>query len=143
MISPRISVVTLGVNDMPAMRAFYRSLGWREEGDSDVHAMFHTGGGILALFPFKELAADASVPSGEPVAGFRGFTLAINLEARDLVDDAFAELRNLGVRIIKEPAETDWGGYSGYFADPEGNLWEIAWGSFYTIDDRGGMIMHS
>jgi uncharacterized protein len=143
MIAPRISVVTLGVRDMPAMRAFYRSLGWREEGDSDAHSMFHTGGGILALFPFDDLAADASVPAGEQVNGYRGFTLAINLESRELVDEAFDELRNLGVRIIKEPGETEWGGYSGYFADPEGNLWEVAWGSFYSIDDRGGMIMHS
>lgn len=143
MVAPRVSVITLGVQDMPAMRAFYRSLGWREEGDSDEHAMFHTGGGILALFPYSNLAADATVQAGEPPAGFRGFTLAVNLEEKSFVDETFAELRNLGVTIVKEPSETDWGGYSGYFADPEGNLWEVAWGSFYSIDDRGGMIIHS
>lgn len=143
MIPARLSIVTLGVRDMPAMRAFYRSFGWREEGDSDTHSMFHTGGGVLALFPYEELAADANLQvSGEPGA-YRGFTLAINLESREDVDAAFQELRSLGVSITKEPAATDWGGYSGYFADPEGNPWEIAWGSFYSIDDRGGLIIHS
>lgn len=142
MIPARLSIVTIGAHDMPAMREFYRSLGWQEEGGSDQHSMFHTGGGVLALFPFENLAADASVPAGEPHTGYRGFTLAINLETREMVDEAFAELRELGVTITKEPAETDWGGYSGYFSDPEGNLWEIAWGSFYSIDDRGGLIMH-
>ena len=143
MIPARISIVTLGVRDMPAMRAFYRSLGWREEGDSDSHSMFHTGGGVLALFPYDELAADASVQISDDIGDYRGFTLAINLESREDVDTAFEALRDLGVRITKEPVATEWGGYSGYFADPEGNLWEIAWGSFYSIDDRGGMIMHS
>ena len=142
MIPARLSIVTLGVHDMPSMRDFYRSLGWREEGDSDQHAMFHTGGGVLALFPFDELAADATVPAGEPQSGYRGFSLAINLETREMVDEAFASLKELGVTITKEPTETDWGGYSGYFSDPEGNLWEIAWGSFYSIDDRGGLIIH-
>lgn len=143
MIPARVSVITLGVHDMPVMRAFYRSLGWREEGDSDEHSMFHTGGGVLALFPFGDLAQDANVPAGEPSTAYRGFTLAINLETKEMVDEVIQTLRGLDVRIVKEPADTFWGGYSGYFADPEGNLWEVVWGSFYTVDDRGGLIMHS
>jgi uncharacterized protein len=143
MIPARISIVTLGAHDMPTLRAFYRSLGWQEEAGSDTHSMFHTGGGMLALFPYTALAVDAGVQPESGGRGYRGVTLAINLETREMVDEAFETLRGLGATITKQPVETSWGGYSGYFADPEGNLWEIAWGSFYSIDERGALVLHS
>ena len=86
MIPARVSLITLGVQDMSTMREFYRNLGWREEGGSDNHSMFHTGGGVLALFPWDDLSADAGVPATDAHTGYRGFTLAINLETRELVD---------------------------------------------------------
>jgi uncharacterized glyoxalase superfamily protein PhnB len=141
MIPARMTVVTLGAHDMPTMRAFYRSLGWREASGSDEHSMFDTGGGIVALFPSQDLADDANVAHSAP-AEFPGFTLAINLESREAVDAAFETLRNLNVSITKEPAETFWGGYSGYFADPEGNLWEIVWGPTFRFDERGALILN-
>jgi uncharacterized protein len=78
MIPARNSIVTLGVQDITAMREFYRRLGWREEGDSDSHSMFHTGGGRLAIFPADDLASDANVQSSDVVGAYRGYALAIN-----------------------------------------------------------------
>lgn len=140
MIPARITIVTIGARNMTTMRAFYRSLGWREQSSSEEHAMFHMAGSILALFPSPHLAADANVPYEEP-EGFTNFSLAINLESRGAVDDAFAELRELGVTIVKNPDDVFWGGYSGYFSDPEGNLWEIAWNPYSQLDDRGALIL--
>ena len=128
MIPARMTVVTLGVQDMPAMRAFYRSLGWRETKDStDGFASFLLDGAILALFPFKELAEDARVPASDVGTAFRGVTLAINVETKELVDTTIDHLRAKGAPITKEPEDASWGGRSAYFADPEGNLWEVVW----------------
>ncbi len=140
MLPARINIVTIGARNMAEMRAFYRGLGWKEQSDSDDHAMFHMSGSVLSLFPSPNLAADAAIPYREP-EGFPNFSLAINLESRDAVDDAFAELRRLGVVIVKEPEEVFWGGYSGYFADPEGNLWEIAWNPYSRLDERGALVL--
>lgn len=141
MIPARISIVTLGAHDMAQMRAFYRSLGWSEQdGASDEHSMFHTAGGVLSLFGIEDLAKDANVPATEP-SNYRAIALAINLESREQVDEAFVALRDLGATITKAPEEVFWGGYSGYFADPEGNLWEIAWNPFVNFDERGALII--
>lgn len=139
-IPARMTVVTVGTQDMATMRAFYRNLGWREVAGSDEHSFFDTAGGILGLFPSSDLADDANVAHSAP-AEFPNYTLAINVETREAVDAAFETLRSLGVSITKEPAETFWGGYSGYFADPEGNLWEIVWGPDFRFDERGALII--
>lgn len=141
MIAARLSIVTLGVEDMALMREFYRSLGWPEQSSaSDEHAMFLTGGGILALFPLDDLAADANTASPRTFMGFRGFTLACNLESREAVDVAFETLRQTDAVIIKAPQDTEWGGYSGYFVDPEENFWEVAHNPFVSFDERGALI---
>ncbi len=141
MIPARLSIVTLGVEDMALMRDFYRSLGWPEQSTaSDEHSMFLTGGGVLALFPLDELAADANVAPPKTFIGFRGFTLACNLESREAVDAAFEMLRGTDAVIVKEPQEVFWGGYSGYFSDPEENFWEIAHNPFVSFDERGAII---
>ncbi len=128
MIPARMTVVTLGVQDMPAMRAFYRNLGWREKKDSsDGFASFLLEGAILALFPFEELAQDGRVPTSDVGSGFRGITLAVNVETKELVDATIDQLRANGAAIKKEPEDASWGGRSAYFADPEGNLWEVVW----------------
>lgn len=140
MIPSRITVATLGAYDMPAMRAFYRGLGWEEVAkSSDAFASFRTGGCILALFPFDALAKDARVPASGFGTSFRGVTLALNVERTDLVDTAIAELRAAGANIVKDPEDAPWGGRSAYFADPEGNLWEVVWAPG-AYDDTGNFV---
>ena len=113
---------------MRAMRAFYRRLGWQEKDDSnDEFASFLLEGAILALFPFRSLAADGRVPPESVGTAFRGVTFALNVESPAKVDAVIAELRALGVTVTKEPQDESWGGRSAYFADPEGNLWEVVY----------------
>lgn len=136
-IPARITVATIGAYDMPKMRAFYRSLGWREtKTSSDGFASFLLDGAILALFPFKELAKDGRLAPSDIGAAFRGVTLAINVESADIVDAVIEELRAKGVAITKEPQPEVWGGRSAYFTDPEGNLWEVVWAP-NTFDAEG------
>jgi catechol 2,3-dioxygenase-like lactoylglutathione lyase family enzyme len=140
MIPSRITVATIGAYDMPAMRAFYRALGWAEVANgTDGFSSFRTGGCILALFPFDELAKDARVPASDVGTSFRGVTLALNVERAELVDAAIDEIRAAGATIVKAPETAPWGGRSAYFADPEGNLWEVVWapGAF---DDDGNFV---
>lgn len=141
MIAPRISLVTLGVRDMSRMRAFYDNLGWAATPDSDdSHAMYKTAGAVLMLFPHTSLASDATIDPKTPVEGFRGTSTAINLGSREEVDAAFDHLRSIDAKIAKEPEAVFWGGYSGYFQDPEGNLWEIAHNPGFSFDERGAVI---
>ena len=130
----RVSLVTLAVEDVARATAFYRALGW-EASSASVEGevtFFATQGALLALWDRAALAADAGVP----VEG-RNVALAINLENREAVDAAFARVTESGGRIVRAPHETDWGGYSGYFADPDGNLWEVAHNPFWPIGDDG------
>ena len=93
---------------------------------------FKTSGTWLALFPQEALAEDAAVPlHGE---GFRGFTLAHNVRARNEVDQTLAQAHAAGARIVKPAADTSWGGYSGYFSDPDAFLWEIAWNPHFWVE---------
>ena len=92
---------------------------------------------MLSLFPRKELAKDATVPSEGN--GFRSFSLAHNLRSEQEVDALFVELTSKGVAILKQPQKVFWGGYSGYVADPDGNLWEIAYNPFLPLDNNGNV----
>jgi catechol 2,3-dioxygenase-like lactoylglutathione lyase family enzyme len=132
-----MTVVTIGAYDLPKLRAFYRALGWPERHTStDDFASFYLDGAILALFPFAELANDGEVAASGVGTGFRGVTMAINVESSGLVDRTIEELRASGVTITKEPREEVWGGRSAYFADPEGNLWEVVYAPD-TFDAHG------
>ena len=102
----------------------------REGGDAI--AFFETKGTRLALFPRDALAADATVPADG--SGFRGFTLAHNVRSREEVDALLREAEAAGASVIKPAQDTDWGGYSGYFSDPDGYLWEIAWNPHFWIE---------
>lgn len=142
MIPARISLVTLGAIDLDALRAFYRRLGWKEAAISqEGFAAFETGGGILALYPLDALTEDAGLPPAVRRESFRGVTLAANVSARDAVDAAIAAARAAGAKILKEPRDADWGGRSGYFADPEGNVWEVAWMPGSSFDERGALVL--
>ena len=130
----KISLVTLGVSDLGRSVAFYRDglgLPTHDYQPGQGVAFFDLEGTWLALFPREELAVDAGVPAAGD--GFRGITLAHNEPSRDAVDAVFAEALAAGATAIKLPTETTWGGYSGYFADPDGHLWEVAWNPFTDL----------
>ncbi|WP_126173031.1 VOC family protein [Altericroceibacterium xinjiangense] len=133
-MKPKIGLVTLGVADLARSVAFYRDgLGFPAENyDPDAGvAFFRLEGAWLSLFPREELAKDAGI---DPVgSGFSGITLAHNEPSKEGVDAAFAEALAAGARPVKPPEDVFWGGYSGYFADPDGHLWEVAYNPFTDL----------
>jgi len=140
MVPQRVSLLTIGAFNLPALRTFYRALGWEEtEFSSDQYAVFKTAGVLLSLFPVAELAKDAGIEiTGSPET-FRPVTFAINVERPELVDSSIEEIAAAGAKIVKEPSDAFWGGRTAYFADPENNLWEVAWNPSSIFDERGAM----
>ena len=139
-LAPNLVIVTLGVTDLDRSIAFYTGLGWEQRGDrAQGIVWFRTSGPWLGLFPAEELAADAGL-TVEALPRFRGSTLAVNLPTEADVDRAFAlvgTLGSLGAAVLKEPERAPWGGYSGYFADPDGHLWELCYNPGFPLDDQG------
>ena len=132
-MQPRISMITLGVSNLKAAVEFYQTglgLPLREPYSDDV-AFFNLNGTWLGLYPWDKLAEDAMVPAEG--SGFRGVTLAHNLQSKEEVDAVMSQALSAGATLVKEPQDVFWGGYSGYFADPDGHLWEIAWNPFSWI----------
>jgi predicted lactoylglutathione lyase len=136
----RISLITLGVTDLIRSREFYERLGWRRSmAKTEGIAFFQAGGMALALYPRHELAKDANIaPEGN---GFSGVTLAYNTGNRSEVDSVLKEAQAAGARIQKPAQEAFWGGYSGYFSDPDGFLWEVAWNPGFAIAADGSIQM--
>ncbi len=134
----RISIVTLGVAELIRSREFYERLGWRRSmGETEGIVFFQAGGMALAFYPREELAKDANVaPDGH---GFAGITLAYNARSRGEVDSVLEEAKAAGANILKPAQEAFWGGYSGYFSDPDGFLWEVAWNPFFPIAEDGSI----
>ena len=126
-MEPRMTILTLGVSDLEKARGFYLDgLGWMESSDSNESIVFiEMNGFILALYPHDALARDATVP--EDRSQFRGFALAYNTRSRDEVEEVLAFAETAGAKIVKPAQEAFWGGYSGYFSDPDGFLWEVAY----------------
>jgi catechol 2,3-dioxygenase-like lactoylglutathione lyase family enzyme len=136
----RLSVVTLGVADLERARRFYEEgLGWRRGNDHDGVVFFQIGGAVLALYPRPLLAEDAKLANDGQ--GFDGITLAYNTRTREEVDAVLAQAAAAGARILKPAQNTFWGGYSGYFADPDGHAWEIAWNPDWTIGADGSVSL--
>jgi catechol 2,3-dioxygenase-like lactoylglutathione lyase family enzyme len=133
----RISLITLGVRDLARARAFYESLGWstRAKPGDDV-VFFQAGGMVLALWDRASLAEDSGVEDG---GGWGGITPAHNVRAPGEVDAVIEQARAAGAAILREPAETFWGGYSAVFADPDGHPWEIAHNPRWTLHDDGSI----
>lgn len=132
----RVSLITLGVRDVAASRSFCERLGWRAaRASEDAVAFFQAGGVVVALFGRAALAADAGLADGS--SGFGGVALALNQHTRAEVDRAMDDARDAGATILKPAADTFWGGYSGYFADPDGHAWEIAWNPHFPLDAAG------
>lgn len=137
-MEPRISLLTLGVRDLARSRAFYEELGFAASSASteDV-AFFQLGGVALGLFGWDSLAEDARVdPAGD---GFRGVTIAYNVRSKDEVAPMLAAAEGAGGRIVKPAQDVAWGGHHGYFADPDGHLWEVAWNPFFPLADDGSI----
>lgn len=136
----RISLITLGVADLERASAFYESLGWvRKVKDAAGARFFQAGGMAFGLFPRNELAADAKVDGAG--SGFRGFSLAQNVADKPAVDAVIADAVAKGATLVKAAEDVFWGGYSGYFADPDGFLWEIAWNPGFTINPDGSITL--
>jgi catechol 2,3-dioxygenase-like lactoylglutathione lyase family enzyme len=137
-LEQRLSLITLGVTDLDRSRAFYERLGWqRSVRAAQGVAFFQMGGMALSLYPRADLAQDANVePDGR---GFPGFALAYNARTRAEVDAVLAEAVSAGARLAKPAQEAFWGGYSGYFADPDGFLWEVAWNPSFPIAEDGSI----
>jgi catechol 2,3-dioxygenase-like lactoylglutathione lyase family enzyme len=136
-LKPRINFVTLGVQDMAGMRAFYERLGLVASSASNPDVTFFDANGIvLALFGYHALAEDAGVAAG-PVPEFHGVGVAWNAGSEAEVDRIMAHANTAGATIKKKAEKVFWGGYSGYFADPEGHLWEVAFNPFMPIDAAG------
>jgi uncharacterized protein len=134
----RLSLVTLGVRDLAASRAFYKRLGWKESTASNAEvAFFQCGGLVFALWTRDALAEDAGVRADGK--GFANVSLAHNVRRREEVDATLKEAEKAGATILKPGAETPWGGRTGYFADPEGFAWEVAWNPGFEILPDGGI----
>jgi catechol 2,3-dioxygenase-like lactoylglutathione lyase family enzyme len=129
-MKPHVAVITLGVRDLERARKFYsEGLGWpiQQEDYNWVCFLLGDGASALALYPWDELAGDAKVPADG--SGFRGVTLAHNVRSKERVEEVLTEAERAGGGIVKTAQPTSWGGYGGYFADPEGYLWEVATGA--------------
>ena len=137
----KLSFFTIGVNDLPAMTAFYQDVfGWKALKDSDGVTFFKLNGFIFGLYPADELAEDVGVQ--QDGSGFKRVTMAVNFASEAEVDQQFANLTAKGARGIKSPEKVFWGGYRGYIADPENNYWELAHNPFLTMDEAGNVLGH-
>jgi catechol 2,3-dioxygenase-like lactoylglutathione lyase family enzyme len=142
-MEPRISLITLGVDDLERSRRFYaEGLGFPAHYTAGEGILFfRTRGTRLALYPREQLAKDISPRLLGKGSGFPGITLAHNTREKAEVDAILARAEAAGGTLIKPAAETFWGGYSGYFADPDGHLWEVAWAEFWRFDEQGALVL--
>lgn len=141
----RINLICLGVRDMARSLAFYKRIGFRtyEKNDNPPIVFFDNQGTKLELFPFDLLARDINEQNPPPAAsgGFGGITLAINLKSREEVDALMDKAAFSGAQIVKKPQEVSWGGYSGYFRDPDGYYWEVAYGPAWKFDEHDMLVI--
>ena len=135
----RLTMITLGVSDLYKSTDFYESkFGWKKSNSSNEYISFFSLNGFqLALYERNELAKDATVNSDGN--GFKGFTISYNVKSENEVNLLIEKLRTNGVEIIKEPQKVNWGGYSSYISDLDGNLWEIAFNPFLELDENGNV----
>jgi hypothetical protein len=140
-IPARVNALTIGARDIAALGSFYDALGWqRGSASGDDFVIYRMAGAVLALYPRDSLAEDAHLEATS-VGDFRGVSFGINVERKEQVDEAIATARGAGAVVTKEPEDAFWGGRSAYFADPEGNLWEVAWAPMFKFDERGALLV--
>jgi len=134
----RVTVVTLGVSDLQKATAFYtRVFGVEPNDQHDGVSFFQLRGTWVTLYPIDKLAEDIGPGVPPRREGFSGITLAHNARSREDVLAVFKHVRAAGATIVKEPHDTFWGGFSGYFADLDGYHWEVAWGPMFDFDGDG------
>jgi catechol 2,3-dioxygenase-like lactoylglutathione lyase family enzyme len=142
-MEPRLTLITLGVADLARAVAFYRDgLGWPtnfKEGDGV--AFFATAGTRLGLYGLHALCEDISPDTKPPAGGFGGITIAHNVRTKEEVAAVLAEAERAGGKIVKAAQDVFWGGHSGYFTDPDGYHWEVAWNPLMPLDDKGFMSL--
>lgn len=137
----RLTMITLGVADLERAVAFYEDVvGWKKAEAQPQIAFFDLNGLVFSLYPNGELAKDMNAVGSAPSA-YKGFALAYNARSKEEVDRIFAELKRKGADIVKAPEQVFWGGYSGYFADPDGHQWEVAFNPFWTVLADGRVSM--
>ncbi|WP_274628707.1 VOC family protein [Arvimicrobium flavum] len=137
-MQPRVSIITIAVEDLDRMAAFYEAMGLTRHRIKDGVAFFQMGGAILALFPRTSAEEDAGIRFGE---GVSKVYLAYNTRSESEVDEVLALAEKAGGRIVKASGRAFWGGWYGYFADPEGNLWEVAHNLDFPIDAEGRIAL--
>ncbi|AFY57646.1 lactoylglutathione lyase-like lyase [Rivularia sp. PCC 7116] len=137
----QLNIVTLGVEDLQRSLKFYKDgLGWKLSSASNENiAFFQMGGVVLSLYPQDKLAEDVKIKSDGD--GFSGITLAYNAKDEAEVDKVLQQVEALGAKIVKKAEKVFWGGYSGYFADFDGNLWEVAWNPFFEFDESDNLVL--
>jgi uncharacterized protein len=128
MIPGRLNVVTLGARDLPRLRGFYEALGWELAIEAEDFCAFQLGGIYLGLFPWDKLAADALAQAAPQASGMRGFSLGINVDSPEEVDECIAAVEKAGAVVTKPPGDPiEFEGRNAYFADPEENYWEVVY----------------
>lgn len=136
----RISIVTLGVADLKKSTAFFERLGWtRSVKALDSISFFQCGGIAFSLYPLAALAEDVGIPVER--SGFSGVTISHNGRSKEDVDAIMAEAERAGAEIVKPAKDAFWGGYSGYFRDLDGHLWEVAWNPDMPLDEAGAVSL--
>jgi len=138
-MEPRVSLITLGVADVHVSRAFYEQLGW-EGRETEETVFFQAGGAVIVLWGRAKLAADAQVPDVERT-GFRGVALAHNVRSEQEVDEIVEAAEQAGATITRRAGPTFYGGYSAYFTDPDGHVWEVAYNPGFALDADGSITL--
>ena len=139
MTPQRVTLITLGVRDLPRARAFYAALGWSPTEEADGISFYQMNGLVLGLFGLQALAADQGRP--DATLGTGAMTLAQNFSTEAEVDTAFELAMSAGATALKRPEKVFWGGYSGYYADPDGHVWEVAMNPFWPLADDGSLTL--
>ncbi|MGQ3487758.1 VOC family protein [Roseovarius pacificus] len=139
MTPQRVTLITLGVRDLPRARAFYAALGWSPAEEADGISFYQMNGLVLGLFGLQALAADQGRP--DATLGTGAMTLAQNFSTETEVDTAFELAMSAGATELKRPEKVFWGGYSGYYADPDGHVWEVAMNPFWPLADDGSLTL--
>lgn len=136
----RVSLITLGVDDLARARSFYERLGWEGQ-EVEETVFFQAGGSVLVLWSREKLAADCGLDPNRQQAGFEGIALAHNVRSRNEVDDILVAAQRAGAAITRPAAETFYGGYAGVFCDPDGHAWEVAHNPGFELTDDGRLIV--
>jgi predicted lactoylglutathione lyase len=138
-MEPRVSLIALGVTDLARARAFYEELGWHGH-EVEETVFIQAGAQAIVLWGRDQLAADAGV-ADDGMGTFDGITLAHNVGSREEVDAIVAAAAAAGAQVTKAPTDTFYGGYAGFFRDPDGHVWEIAWNPGFTLGPGGELVL--